>query len=240
MVFDQDGNVLAREYREINQIYPNPGWLEQDPMEYLHSVEECIQAVLAACGPDVAIEGIGITNQRETTVVWDAETGEPVHNAIVWQCRRTAPFCDDLRRGAGRRASGRRPAWSSTPTSPAPRSSGFWTTSPARGRRPSRGRLRFGTIDAWLIWNLTGGRVHATDYSNASRTMLFNIHTRRGTRRSWPNSASRGRCCPRPSPSSHVYGETASTGARRRPSPSPAWRATSRRRSSGRPASSPA
>lgn len=96
MVFDQDGNVLAREYREINQIYPNPGWLEQDPMEYLHSVEECIQAVLAACGPDVAIEGIGITNQRETTVAWDRKTGKPVTNAIVWQCRRSAPYCEQL------------------------------------------------------------------------------------------------------------------------------------------------
>ncbi len=124
------------------------------------------------------IAAIGITNQRETTVLWDRATGQPLANAIVWQDRRTAAHCDAARAPrATRRCSQRRPASCSTPISPAPSSSGCSTTCPAPAQRAARGELAFGTIDTWLVWNLTGGAAHVTDASNATRTLLFNIHT---------------------------------------------------------------
>ncbi len=181
LLFDRAGRVVGRGYREITQHYPKPGWVS-------HDAEEIWQRSLAAIGDakadagvdDLAIVAIGITNQRETTVIWDARTGEPIAPAIVWQCRRTSEICDEVRArdgGALAREIADRTGlvvdayFSSTKIA--------WLLDNVSGarQRAERGELRFGTIDSWLIWQLTGGRVHATDQSNASRTMLFNIHT---------------------------------------------------------------
>ena len=177
VVFDQDGNVLAREYREINQIYPNPGWLEQDPMEYIRSVKDCIEAALETCGPDVKIEGIGITNQRETTVAWDRKTGKPVANAIVWQCRRSAPYCEKLLADGLEPLVMEKTGLRIDPYFSATKIQWILDNVPEARRLAEAGDLAVGTVDSWLMWWLTGGKVHVTDVSNASRTMLYNIHT---------------------------------------------------------------
>jgi glycerol kinase len=164
VLVDGRGRLADRAYSEIRQIYPRPGWVEHDPGEILRKTLGVLRRVLR---PGVA--AIGLTNQRETTIVWDRKTGRPVGNAIVWQCRRTAPFCDALRRrGLGpliRRKTGLvlDAYFSATKLR--------WILDRAGRRRD----LCFGTVDTWLLWNLTGGRVHATDPTNASRTMLFNL-----------------------------------------------------------------
>src|SRR5437867_4115660 len=172
MVFDHGGNVVASAQREFRQIFPKPGWVEHDAKEIwatqLHTASEAIgKARLTAA--DIA--AIGITNQRETTVVWDRDTGEPIHHAIVWQDRRTAAACDRLKARKLEPMIKRKTGlvvdayFSGTKLA--------WLLKNVR----KTGRLAFGTIDTWLVWNLTGGRVHVTDPSNASRTMLFNVRT---------------------------------------------------------------
>lgn len=178
LLFDHEGQVVSRAYRELTQHYPQPGWVEHDALEILAgvraAVDECLERG-AVAGTQVA--GIGITNQRETTVLWDRATGKPVHRAIVWQCRRTAGVCDALRnRGMAEffadktglvldaYFSGTKVQW-------------LLDNVPGLRDRAMAGEIAFGTIDSWLLWHLTGGRVHATDYSNASRTMLFNLKT---------------------------------------------------------------
>jgi glycerol kinase len=178
IVFDEAGSIRAVAQREFAQIFPQAGWVEHDPREIWSSqigvAEEALQAA-SLRAKDVA--AVGITNQRETTIVWDRETGEPVMNAIVWQDRRTAPMCDRLRaEGAEdlvRRKtglvidayfSGTKVAW-------------ILENVPGARERAEAGRLAFGTVDSWLLWNLTGGRLHVTDASNASRTLLFDIHS---------------------------------------------------------------
>ncbi len=178
ILFDHDGNIAAVAQKEFEQIFPKPGWVEHDPQEiWATQVAVAIEAVSRAQARPGDIAAIGITNQRETTVVWDRETGEPVHNAIVWQDRRTAEFCDRLK------ASGHEPFITSrTGLVVDPYFSGSkvaWILDnvPGARRRAGAGRLAFGTVDSWLVWKLTNGQVHITDVSNASRTMLFNIHT---------------------------------------------------------------
>ncbi len=180
ILFDSAGSIRQVAQKEFTQIFPQTGWVEHDPEEiWSTQLGVAVEALWRrpASRPR-RVAAIGITNQRETTVVWDRETGEPVYNAIVWQDRRTAAH---LRRAAPRAARKRRsrraPAWCSTPTSRAPSCAGFSTTCPAREQAAEDGELAFGTVDTWLVWNLTGGAVHATDPSNASRTLLFNIHT---------------------------------------------------------------
>ena len=178
VVFDEEGNVRARAYKEIRQLFPHPGWVEHDPKEYVSSVKECVFAVLDRCGEDLHIEGVGITNQRETTIAWDKQTGEPICNAIVWQCRRTAPYCERLiAQGASATVLDK---------TGLPIDAYFSATKirwildniPEAQSLVAQGRLAVGNVDSWLMWNLSGGRIHATDVSNASRTMLFNIYTR--------------------------------------------------------------
>lgn len=168
LLVDHQGRIVAKTYHEFQQIYPQRGWVEHDPEEIWETVVECVGEICAS--NDVRIDAIGITNQRETTVLWDAETGKPVYNAIVWQCRRTASICEDLEEHEGmiREKTGLPldAYFSGTKA--------HWILKHA-SIKPGQ-RLKFGTIDTWLIWKLTGGKVHATDYSNASRTMLFNIH----------------------------------------------------------------
>ena len=177
MAFDRVGAVRALAQREFPQIYPKPGWVEHDP-ETIWDSQRCVaEEALAAlgAGPE-EVAAIGITNQRETTVVWDAETGERVYNAIVWQCRRTAERIERLRAdGLAERV---RASTGLVPDAYFSASKIAWILDevPGARERAERGRLRFGTVDSWLIWKLTGGAVHATDYTNASRTMLYDIH----------------------------------------------------------------
>lgn len=176
IIFDQNGKNIGTSQREIRQIYPKPGWVEHDPMEIWSSQIGVAHDVLKQTGiqPEM-ISAIGITNQRETTIVWEKDTGKPIHNAIVWQCRRTADICNDLctkgleqyvRNTTGLRLdayfSGTKLKW-------------ILDNIDGARERAKRGELLFGTVDTWLIWNLTNGKAHVTDYSNASRTMLFNI-----------------------------------------------------------------
>jgi glycerol kinase len=180
IVFDESGAIRAVAQREFQQIFPKPGWVEHDPDEIWESQLATAREALSKAGlgaQDVA--GLGITNQRETVVVWDRRTGRPLHNAIVWQDRRTAEDCERLRH-SGHLPSFRRktglvldPYFSGTKLA--------WLLRNVPGLRTAAldGRLAFGTIDSWLIWNLTGGAVHATDVTNASRTLLFNIHGER-------------------------------------------------------------
>lgn len=177
MLVDECGRVVASVRRPFPQIYPQPGWVEHNPQDILSSQLGALTELLVSnnLGP-VDIEGIGITNQRETTIVWDRETGEPIYNAIVWQCRRTAPIIDKLSADADtvrvvKEKTGLVPdAYFSA-------SKIKWILDNVAGarERAREGRLAFGTVDSWLVWNLTQGKVHATDVTNASRTMLYNI-----------------------------------------------------------------
>ena len=177
ILFDTDQTIVALAQKEFNQYYPHSGWVEHDPMElYASEYAVMMEAITKAGISPAEIAAIGITNQRETTVVWDRVSGKPVYNAIVWQCRRTAPICDELeRRGLAdyiRKTTGLvlDAYFSATKIK--------WILDHVEGARAraQRGELLFGTVDTWLLWKLTGGKVHATDYTNASRTMLFDIH----------------------------------------------------------------
>ena len=177
ILFDAEQNIVALAQKEFNQYYPHSGWVEHNPMELYASQYAVMMEAVTQSGIAVEeIAAIGITNQRETTVVWDRTTGRPIYNAIVWQCRRTASICDELeRRGLGdyiRKTTGLvlDAYFSATKIK--------WILDNVDGarERAERGELLFGTVDTWLLWKLTGGRVHATDYTNASRTMLYDIH----------------------------------------------------------------
>ena len=176
IVFDKKGNIVAKAQKEFDQIYPAAGWVEHDPMEILFSQFQAVTSVFASGGikpEDIA--AIGITNQRETTIMWDRETGKPVYNAIVWQCRRTAELCEQIKADGMEEYikdktglvidayfSGTKIKW-------------ILDNVPGARALAEADQLLFGTVETWLIWNLTGGRVHITDYSNASRTMLFDV-----------------------------------------------------------------
>lgn len=177
IVFDRDGAIVSQARREITQTYPQPGWVEHDAREILESQVEAARAAIASAGLSAGeIAAVGIANQRETTVVWDRHTGEPVCNAIVWQCRRTAPICEDLRGQGLAETIRERTGLVVDAYFSASKLRWILESIPGAARRARAGDLLFGTVDSWLIWNLTGGAVHATDPSNASRTMLFNIH----------------------------------------------------------------
>jgi glycerol kinase len=176
IVFAEDGRIVSRAQREITQHYPQPGWVEHDANEILSTQLQTAREALSGVIGEVS--AVGITNQRETVVLWERSSGKPLHRAVVWQDRRTAPLCDDLK------ARGLEAAWrAKTGLLIDPYFSGTklaWLLDhiPGARDRAERGELAFGTVDSWLIWNLTGGTVHATDVTNAARTLLFNIHTR--------------------------------------------------------------
>lgn len=178
IVFDHEGRICATAQKEFPQHFPKPGWVEHDPKDIWSSEASVIAEAITSMGINgLNIAGIGITNQRETTIVWDAETGEPVYNAIVWQDRRTSEYCDRLKEqnltGFIREKTGLIiDAYFS-----ATKIRWILENVPGARARAEAGKLRFGTVDTWLLWNLTRGECHMTDVSNASRTMLFNIHT---------------------------------------------------------------
>jgi glycerol kinase len=210
IVFDALGNPVTVAQYPFPQIYPHPGWVEHDPMTILHTEIQAAGSAFEKSGlSPTDIAGIGVTNQRETTIVWDKNTGEPVYNAIVWQCRRTAPICDKLL-DAGMEMyikdttgllidayfSGTKIKW-------------ILDNVPGARERAERGELLFGNVDSWLIWNLTGGKAHVSDYSNCSRTMLFNID-----KLAWDEDICKElgipmSMLPQPVPSSMVYGTVA-------------------------------
>jgi len=175
VLYDRRGRKVASAYQEFPQHFPRPGWVEHDPHDLWNSVNDSVQRVLAKV-PAGSVAAIGITNQRETTVIWDKRTGTPVHNAIVWQCRRTAPRCDALKKD-------KKTAAFFTKKTGLPVDAYFSATKiewilknvPGARARARRGEVLFGTTDSWILWKLTGGVSHATDYTNASRTMCFNI-----------------------------------------------------------------
>lgn len=177
ILFDREQNIVGVAQREFTQIYPEPGWVEQDPMEIWSSQSSVLTEVLAQTGiAPTEVAAIGITNQRETTIVWDKATGRPIYNAIVWQCRRTASLCEELKADGAfsdyiKEHTGLLidAYFSATKLK--------WILDHVEGarERARAGELLFGTVDSWLVWKLTGGKAHVTDYTNASRTMLFDI-----------------------------------------------------------------
>ncbi|MCL2128226.1 MAG: glycerol kinase GlpK [Treponema sp.] len=211
IVFDKQGNIIQVAQKEFTQIFPKPGWVEHDPMEIWSSQLGVLTEVKARAGispGDVA--AIGITNQRETTVVWDKTTGKPVYNAIVWQCRRTADYCESLKAKGFDKAikektglivdayfSGTKVRW-------------ILENVPGAREKAEKGDLLFGNIDTWLVWNLTKGKVHVTDYSNASRTMLFNIHKLEWDKDILKEMNIPIQMLPEVKPSSYKYGNAAS------------------------------
>ncbi len=209
ILFDKSGNICSVVNKEFKQIYPQPGWVEHDAMEIWDTTLEVARAAMAKRSVKAQdIAAIGITNQRETTVVWDKDTGEPIANAIVWQCRRTSDIIDGLVKDG----------WSDkirdkTGLVPDAYFSGSkikWLldNTPGARRRAKAGKLLFGTIDTWLIWKLTGGRVHVTDYTNASRTMLYNIRELKWDRELLNLLDVPESMLPEVKPSSCVYGTT--------------------------------
>ncbi len=209
IIFDKNGRICSAAQKEFTQYFPQPGWVEHDAEEIWATQTGLMYEAMSKIDITInEIAGIGITNQRETTVLWDKETGRPVHKAIVWQCRRTAGYCDELKK-LGMAEFFRSKTglvldayFSATKLR--------WLLDNATGarERAEKSKLLFGTVDSWIIWKLTGGKVHVTDYSNASRTMLFNIHTLK-----WDEEILRvlkipQQILPEVKPSSHVYGYT--------------------------------
>ncbi|GKX55702.1 glycerol kinase [Leminorella grimontii] len=209
VILDHDANVIGVAQKEFTQHYPHAGWVEHDPMEIWATQSSVLVEVLAQTGiSSDMVAAIGITNQRETTIVWDKETGKPIYNAIVWQCRRTASICEQLKKDGMtdyiRENTGLvvDPYFSGTKVK--------WILDNVEGarERAKRGELLFGTVDTWLVWNMTQGRAHVTDYTNASRTMLFNIKTL-----DWDDKMLEVLDIPRAMlpdvrPSSEIYGKT--------------------------------
>lgn len=178
IVFDHSQKIVSQEYEEFRQIYPKPGWVEHDAEEIYRSVSHVLQKTFKKIKSD-SIAAIGITNQRETVVLWDKKTGKPIHNAIVWQCRRTAPFCESLKKKGLASLIHKKTGLFIDAYFSASKIT--WLLDHVNGARvrAERGELLCGTIDSWIVWKLSGGRDHVTDSSNASRTMLFNLQTKK-------------------------------------------------------------
>ncbi len=210
ILFDKSGKICSMSQKEFTQIYPRPGWVEHNPKEIWSSQLAVAAECMAMAGVSAQqIAAIGITNQRETTILWDRDTGEPVYNAIVWQCRRTSDMIEALKRDGFDRLIREKTGLIPDAYFSASKIAWILRNVPGAREKAEAGNLLFGTVDTWLIWNLTRGAVHATDYTNASRTMLFDIH-----RLSWDEEIMErfgipSRILPRVYPSGHVFGSTA-------------------------------
>lgn len=209
ILFDRQAKVVAVAQREFRQIYPQPGWVEHDPMEIWESQLAVAREAITTAGIAASqIAAVGITNQRETTVIWDRATGTPIHNAIVWQCRRSAPLCDALKRGGWEPMVRDRTGLVIDAYFSGTKIQWLLENVPGLRTRAERGEVCFGTVDSWLTFKLSGGKAWVTDYSNASRTMLFDIH-----RLAWDPDLCRAlgvpmQMLPEVRPSSQVYGRT--------------------------------
>lgn len=209
ILFNRNHEIAGISQKEFSQIYPKPGWVEHDPMEILSTQIEVARNVIKKAGVNPKeIDSIGITNQRETTIIWDRNTGKPIYNAIVWQCRRTSQLCEDLKNKGYEELirsktglvidayfSGTKIKWLLENVKDAK-------------EKAKKGEILFGTVDSWLLYNLTGGKVHATDYTNASRTMLFNIHSLGWDKEILSILGIPKRLLPTVHPSSYVFGFT--------------------------------
>ncbi|MGH8668253.1 MAG: FGGY family carbohydrate kinase, partial [Burkholderiales bacterium] len=177
ILFDREGGPMAISQREFAQVFPRPGWVEHDPREIFASQREVARQVIKKANVSLKdVMAIGITNQRETTIIWERQSGEPIHNAIVWQDRRTAPQCAELKKIGAESLVRERTGLVIDPYFSGTKIAWLLEQVPGARARAERGELAFGTVDTWLVWQLTGNRTHVTDVSNASRTMLFNIH----------------------------------------------------------------
>ncbi len=208
ILFNQAGEIVSRAQHPFRQIYTQPGWVEHDPMEIWATERRALAEAVAHTDPK-QIAALGITNQRETTILWERSTGRPVYNAIVWQCRRTAAICEELKADGLEELVAERTGLLIDAYFSGTKLKWLLDNLPGVRARAERGELCAGTVDTWLIWQLTGGRVHVTDYSNASRTMLFNIHTL-----AWDEELCRllgipMALLPEPRPNSQVYGAVA-------------------------------
>ena len=210
IIFDGDGRVRGQAQREFRQIFPHPGWVEHDPRDIWSTQFGVAQEAVAAAGLRATdIAAIGITNQRETTVIWDRQTGRPIHNAVVWQDRRTAGICDRLRAEGHEDLIGQKTGLRLDAYFSGTKIAWLLDNVPGARKRAERGELAFGTVDTWLVWNLTGGELHVTDASNASRTLLYDIHAG-----DWDDELLRTmdvprRLLPQVRNSSEIVGETA-------------------------------
>ena len=177
ILFDEEGNAARVAQRELRQIFPQPGWVEHDPKEILSTQREVAREAVRASGiPLKDLMAVGIANQRETTILWDRQSGEPIHNAIVWQDRRTASFCEELKKQGAEESIRSKTGLVIDPYFSGTKIAWLLDQIPGARGRAERGELAFGTVDTWLVWHLTGNRTHVTDASNASRTLLYNIH----------------------------------------------------------------
>ena len=209
LIFDQQGQIISQSQQEFKQFFPKPGWVEHDPMEIWSSQRTTMVEAVQLAGIDwKQIAAIGITNQRETTVVWDRTTGSPIHPAIVWQDRRTADFCDTLKTTDQAAMIQKKTGLIVDAYFSATKVKWILDHVPGARKRASEGTLAFGTIDSWLTWKLTDGKVHVTDPSNASRTMLYNIHTMEWDLELLDLFDVPLSVLPEVRPSSQVYGET--------------------------------
>ena len=208
ILFDKMGNIRAKAQKEFAQIYPQEGWVEHNPKDIWSSQYSVMTEALTMLGEDECIAGIGITNQRETTIVWNKQAGEPVYNAIVWQCRRTAKEIDRLKEEELALSAYITEKTGLLPDPYFSASKIAWILDHVENARQEAdaGNLLFGTVDTWLIWNLTRGKVHVTDYTNASRTMLFDIHALCWDQKILDYFRIPASMLPQVKPSSHVYG----------------------------------
>lgn len=213
LLFDKAGNLHAKVNKEFRQIYPKPGWVEHDPEEILQVTLDVVKEALSRAGAESHdVAAIGITNQRETTVVFDRETGKPFYNAIVWQCRRTAPLCEKLKKQGLSSVFQKKTGLVIDAYFSGTKLKWILDNVPGVKNKAKEGKALFGTIDTFLIYHLTGCKTHVTDYSNASRTLIFNIH-----KLTWDKDLLKilsipAAMLPQVLPTSHIYGETVSIG----------------------------
>ncbi len=211
IIFQRDGSILASASQEFRQIFPQPGWVEHDALDIWQSQLATCHAVFKKANLQASdVLALGITNQRETTVVWERATGQPIFNAIVWQDRRTADFCDSLRAQGAASVVQAKTGLVLDSNFSATKLAWILDHVPGAPARAERGELAFGTVDCWLAWNLSGGKLHVTDVSNASRTMLWNIHTGQWDEDLLALFNIPRQVLPQVCPSSHLYGDTAS------------------------------
>lgn len=209
ILFDKSGTICSMAQKEFTQIYPKPGWVEHNPMEIWSSqMAVAMEAMTMVGAKPEEISGIGITNQRETTIIWNKQTGEPVYNAIVWQCRRTADMIDALSEDGFDKIIREKTGLVPDAYFSASKIAWILETVPGAREEAEAGNLLFGTVDTWLIWQLTKGKVHVTDYTNASRTMLFDIHNLCWDKEIMERFNIPASLLPKVQPSSYVYGHT--------------------------------
>jgi len=210
ILFNTEGKLVTTSYKEIRQIFPQPGWVEHDPKEMFHSsLSVANESIKKANVKASQVKCVGITNQRETTIVWDRNNGEPVYNAIVWQCRRTSQMCDELKQKGLSQTIKNKTGLVIDAYFSATKLRWILDHVPDGQKRAENGDLLFGTVDSWLVWNLTKGITHISDYSNTSRTMLFNIHTQEWDSDLLNTFNIPHIMLPQAMPSSCIYGEVA-------------------------------